>query len=366
MWYYLAMWKPADKLPMTDEQRRTLETWVKGRTTAQRTVMRARICLMASEGTSNNAIASKLGVARATAILWRSRFEEQGCPGISCDAPHGVSFRRLDPLKEKAIVEATLQTKPAGTTEWSTRLMARAQGVSKSTVQRIWDAHGLQPHRVETFKLSKDKRFVEKLTDVVGVYLNPPDKAVVLCMDEKSQIQALNRTQPGLPMKPGRCGTMTHDYKRNGTTCLFAALNILEGKVIGSCFPRHRHIEFLRFLRAVDCQVAKGLDIHAILDNYGTHTHPKVRDWLANHPRFHLHFVPTSSSWLNLVERWFGEITRRRIRRGSFNSSQELIDAIHEYIRLNNENPKPFVWTKKADAILEKVNRCKAVIGTLH
>lgn len=328
--------------------------------------MRARVCLMAAEGKSNNAIAGKLGVSRATVILWRRRYKEQGCPGISSDAPHGVSLRRLDSAKEKAIVEATLQTRPTGGTQWSTRSMAQAQGVSKSTVQRIWDAHGLQPHRIETFKLSKDKHFVEKLTDVVGVYLNPPDKAVVLCMDEKSQIQALNRMRPGLPMKPGRCGTMTHDYKRNGTTCLFAALNVLEGKVIGSCFPRHRHVEFLKFLRTVDRQVPRKLDIHAILDNYGTHSHPKVRMWLANHPRFHLHFVPTSSSWLNLVERWFGEITRRRIRRGSFNSTQELIQAIHEYIQLNNEHPRPFVWTKKANDILHKVSRCKAVIGTLH
>jgi len=244
--------------------------------------------------------------------------------------------------------------------------MAQVQGVGKSTVQRIWDAHGLQPHRVETFKLSKDKRFVEKLTDVVGVYLNPPDKAVVLCIDEKTQVQALNRTQPGLPMKPGRCGTMTHDYKRNGTTCLFAALNILDGKVIGSCFPRHRHVEFLKFLRMVDREVPKGLDIHAIVDNYGTHNHPNVRAWLAKRPRFHFHFTPTSSSWLNLIERWFGEITRKRIRRGSFHSVQELIEAIYEYIEINNENPKPFVWTKKADAILEKVGRCKAIAGTLH
>jgi transposase len=244
--------------------------------------------------------------------------------------------------------------------------MAHSQRVSKSTVQRIWEAHGLQPHRVETFKLSKDKRFVEKLTDVVGVYLNPPDKAVVMCIDEKSQVQALNRTQPGLPMKKGRCGTMTHDYKRNGTTCLFAALNVLEGKVIGSCFPRHRHFEFLKFLRTVDREVPKELDIHAILDNYGTHNHPKVRAWLTNHQRFHLHFTPTSSSWLNLVERWFGEITRKRIRRGSFNSTQELIQAIDDYIKINNENPKPFVWTKKVDTILDKMSRCKPVAGTLH
>jgi transposase len=244
--------------------------------------------------------------------------------------------------------------------------MAKAQGVGKSTVQRIWDAHGLQPHRVETFKLSKDKRFVEKLTDVVGVYLNPPDKAVVLCVDEKSQVQALDRTQPGLPMKKGRCQTMTHDYKRNGTTCLFAALDVLEGKVIGSCYPRHRNLEFRKFLRQIDRTVPAELAIHMILDNYGTHNHPKVKAWLDKHPRFHLHFTPTSSSWLNLVERWFGEITRKRIRRGVFRSVLELVAAIEDFIRVNNEHPKPFVWTKKVDAILEKVAHCKAIFGTLH
>jgi transposase len=244
--------------------------------------------------------------------------------------------------------------------------MAKAEGVSHATIQRIWDAHGLQPHRVETFKLSKDKRFVEKLTDVVGVYLNPPDKAVVLCVDEKSQVQALDRTQPGLPMKKGRCGTMTHDYKRNGTTTLFAALNVLEGKVIGSCYPRHRNTEFLKFLRTINREIPKGLNIHMVLDNYGTHNHPNVKAWLEKHPRFVLHFTPTSSSWLNLVERWFGEITRKRIRRGVFKSVQELVTVIEEYIRCNNEDPKPFVWTKMAEAILEKVNRCKAITETLH
>jgi transposase len=244
--------------------------------------------------------------------------------------------------------------------------MAKATGVSNATISRIWDAHGLQPHRVEGFKLSKDKHFVEKLTDVVGVYLNPPDKAVVLCVDEKSQVQALDRTQPGLPMKKGRCGTMTHDYKRNGTTCLFAALNVLEGKVIGTCFPRHRNVEFRHFLRQIDRETPKGLAIHMILDNYGTHKHPKVKAWLEKHPRFHLHFTPTSSSWLNLVERWFGEITRKRIRRGVFRSVPDLVTAIEEYIRLNNENPEPFVWTKNVDSILEKVSHCKAVIVTLH
>jgi transposase len=239
-------------------------------------------------------------------------------------------------------------------------------GVSNATISRIWDAHGLQPHRVEGFKLSKDKRFVEKLTDVVGVYLNPPDKAVVLCVDEKSQIQALDQTQPGLPMKKGRCGTMTHDYKRNGTTCLFAALNVLEGKVIGSCYPRHRNIEFRKFLRQIDRETPKDLAIHMIMDNYGTHNHPKVKTWLEKHPRFHCHFTPTSSSWLNLVERWFGEITRKRIRRGTFSSVVDLVFAIEEFIRINNTNPKPFVWTKKVDTILEKVAHCKAVTVTSH
>jgi transposase len=360
------MWEKADVLTMTDEQRATLEAWVRAKTSPQRTVLRARICLLAADGLSNNAIASGLSTSRPTVIQWRKRFQERGPTGLSEDAPHGPNPRALPADRVKAMVEATLHTTPPDATHWSVRSMAKAQGLGKSTVQRIWDAHGLQPHRVETFKLSKDKRFVEKLTDVVGVYLNPPDKAVVLCVDEKSQVQALDRTQPGLPMKKGRCGTMTHDYKRNGTTCLFAALNVLEGKVIGSCYPRHRNIEFRKFLRQIDRSVPAGLDIHMILDNYGTHNHPKVKTWLDRHPRFHLHFTPTSSSWLNLVERWFGEITRKRIRRGVFRSVPELVAAIEDFIRLNNETPKPFVWTKKVDAILEKVAHCKAVIGTLH
>jgi len=360
------MWKKAEPLMMTEEQRKTLEAWARAGTTPQRTALRARICLLAAEGMSNNAIAAKLKTSRPTVIQWRSRFQEKGPAGIAEDEPHGPSPQALTPQKVKVIVEATLQTTPKDATHWSTRTMAQAQGVGKSTVQRIWDAQGLKPHRVETYKLSRDKRFVEKLTDVVGVYLNPPDKAVVLCVDEKSQIQALDRTQPGLPMKKGRCGTMTHDYKRNGTTCLFAALNILEGKVIGCCYPRHRNIEFLKFLRKIDREVPTGLDIHMILDNYGTHNHPNVKAWLAKHRRFHLHFTPTSSSWLNLVERWFGEITRKRIRRGVFRSVSDLVVAIEEFIQANNENPKPFVWTKKVDDILEKVSHCKAVLGTLH
>jgi len=360
------MWKKADVLPMTEEQRGIVDAWARAKKTPQRVALRSRICLLAADGISHNAIAKRLNTSRPTVILWVKRFIEQGPNGISEDAPHGTSTRCLDAEKVKAIVEATLHTKPKDATQWSTRTMAKAQGVSQSTILRIWDAHGLQPHRVKPFKLSTDKKFEEKLTDVVGVYLNPPDKAVVLCVDEKTQVQALDRTQPGLPMKKGRCGTMTHDYKRNGTTCLFAAMSVLEGKVLGACYPRHRHIEFLKFLRTINREVSGDMDIHIILDNYGTHGHPKVKAWLAKHPRFKLHFTPTSSSWLNLVERWFGEITRKRIRRGVFKSVSELITAIEEYIRCNNENPKPFVWTKRADEIISKVSHCKAVIDTLH
>ena len=246
------MWKPTDALPMTIEQRKTLERWVRAGTTPQRIVLRSRICLLAADGRSNNAIAKELGTSRPTVLLWRERFRKQGPLGLSEDAPHGPSTQRLNPRKVKAIVETTLQTTPPGATQWSTRMMAEKLGVSHSSVARIWNAHGLQPHRTKTFTLSKDKRFVEKLTDVVGLYVNPPEKALVLCVDEKSQIQALDRTQPGLPMKKGRCGTMTHDYKRNGTTCLFAALNVLEGTVIGTCYPLHRNEEFLKFLRKID------------------------------------------------------------------------------------------------------------------
>ena len=348
------------------EQRKTLEAWIRAKTTPQRVVLRSRICLLAAEGKSNNAIAHELGTSRPTVLLWRKRFEDAGPSGLSEDAPHGPSAQRLSALKVKAIVEATLHTTPEDATHWSTRTMAVKQGISHASVARIWDAHGLKPHRIKTFKLSKDKRFVEKLTDVVGVYLNPPDKALVLCVDEKTQVQALDRTQPGLPMKKGRCGTMTHDYKRNGTTCLFGALNVLDGTVIGTCYPRHRNEEFLMFLRKIDRETPQGLDLHLILDNYGTHNHPNVKKWLKKHPRFHLHFTPTSSSWLNLIERWFGEITRKRIRRGVFKSVPELVAAIEEFIRVNNKNPKPFVWTKKLDEILEKISHCKAVIETLH
>jgi len=263
------------------------------------------------------------------------------------------------------IVRATLEDTPPGQTHWSCRTMAAAQGVSPATVQRIWSARGLKPHLVKTFKLSNDKRFEDKLVDVVGLYLNPPEQAVVLCMDEKSQIQALDRTQASLAIKRGRAGTMTHDYKRNGTTTLFAALDVLSGAVIGQCLPRHRHTEFLKFLRKIDREVPKGLQIHLILDNYSTHKHAKVKAWLAKHPRFQLHFTPTSSSWLNLVERWFGKLDDKAIRRGVFHSVPDLIAAIEAYLQANNADPEPLVWTATADSILEKVRRGRVALDQI-
>jgi transposase len=360
------MWDVADALVMNEEQKKQLERWVSAPSTPQKIVLRARICLLANEGLSNRRIAQELETSRPTVILWRNHFFRAGTASLEHEPPRKASSRRSKAEQIKAIVEATLHTKPKDATHWSSRTLAEQFGISHMTIARIWDSHGLQPHRVRTFKLSRDKRFVEKLTDVVGLYLNPPDKALVLCVDEKSQIQALDRTQPGLPMKKGRCGTMTHDYVRHGTTTLFAALNVLDGTVIGSCFERHRHEEFLKFLRQVDRNVPQGLHLHLIVDNYSTHKHAKVKNWIKRHKRFHLHFIPTSSSWLNLVERWFAEITRKRIRRGTFKSVQELIDAIGDYIKINNDNPKPFVWTKRVDQILEKVNHCKASTVTAH
>jgi transposase len=263
------------------------------------------------------------------------------------------------------IVRATLQDTPPGETHWSCRSMAKAKGVSPASVQRIWSALDLKPQQVETFKLSNDPRFEEKLIDVVGLYLDPPDKAIVLCMDEKSQIQALDRTQPSLPMKKGRAGTMTHDYKRNGTTTLFAALDVATGAVIGQCLPRHRHQEFLKFLHTIDREVPKGLAVHLILDNYATHKHPEAAKWLAKHPRFHLHFTPTSSSWLNLVERWFRNLTDKAIRRGVFGSVPELISAIEAYLDVNNNDPKPLVWTATAQSILDKVRRGRKTLEAI-
>jgi transposase len=327
---------------------------------------RARIILLAADGVPNSRIAGEVGVSRPTVILWRTRFSKGG-PHALTKIEEGRGRRpSISPHKIAEVISLTTETKPKGETHWSTRSMARRAGVSPATVGRIWDAAGLQPHRVDTFKVSNDPKFLEKLTDVVGLYLNPPDKAVVLCVDEKSQIQALDRTQPSLPMKRGRAGTMTHDYKRNGTTTLFAALNYLDGTVIGRCLPRHRHGEFLKFLRVLDREFPRSLQLHLIVDNYGTHTHPNVKAWLEKHPRFHLHFTPTSSSWLNLVERWFRELTQKAIRRGVFPSVADLIDAIQAYVDAYNEDPKPFVWTATLDSIIEKVNRCKAILQAAH
>lgn len=362
------MWSAAEAVPISAVDRAKLEGWIRAKTTPQSIAERARIVLLASDGLSNNRIAAELGVSRVTVIDWRRRFLEKG-PDALTEIRRGGTPGRIPALskaKVEKIVELTLHRKPKVATHWSCRSMAEVVGVSPASVQRIWDAHGLKPHRVETFKLSTDPRFTEKLTDVVGVYLNPPDKAVVLCVDEKSQIQALDRTQPSLPMKSGRAGTMTHDYKRYGVTSLFAALDVAEGKVIGQCYGQHRHQEFLRFLKRLDDAYPRKLDLHLILDNYGTHNHPNVKAWLAAHPRFVLHFTPTGSSWLNLVERWFRELTDKQIRRGTFGSVAELTRAIRQFITAYNGDPKPFVWTATAQSIIDKVSRCKATMETLH
>jgi transposase len=321
---------------------------------------------MAADGMQSQVIARDLGISKPTVQLWRQRFLAFRLVGLEKDAPRPGRIPQITPKKIQAVVEATLHTTPPDATHWSTRSMAKAQGLSEATIRRIWKQHNLKPHLVKTFKLSRDKRFVEKLYDVVGLYLNPPDKSLVLCVDEKSQIQALDRTQPGLPMKKSRCGTMTHDYKRNGTTTLFAALSMLDGKVIGDCMPRHRHHEFIRFLKRIDGQIPARLDLHLIVDNYGTHKHPRVKSWLKRHPRFHLHFIPTSSSWLNLIERWFRELTVKRIRRGTFQNVPALIAAIRDYIDNHNQHPQVFVWTAPVEQILAKVAKSKEVLDTLH
>jgi transposase len=360
------MWKKAEKIELSQNQKNELEKWIKAHSTPQNIVMRAKIILFASGGLANNAIAKVLKIHRSTVIEWRKRFLKGGLQAL-IEIKEGRGRKSsigIDKIKQ--IIEATTQTKPKGATHWSCRTMAKVQGVSKATVQRIWEANGLRPHRVKTFKLSNDPRFFEKITDVVGLYMNPPDKAIILCVDEKSQIQALDRTQPGLPLKKGRCGTMTHDYKRNGTTTLFAALEALEGKVIGECYPKHRHQEFLKFLKKIDKEYPEKLDLHLVLDNYGTHKKKEVIEWLDKHPRFKLHFTPTSSSWLNLVERWFKELTDKRIRRGVFRSVKELISAINEFLEVSNENPKPFVWKASVESILTKVSNCRSILETLH
>jgi transposase len=322
--------------------------------------LRCRIILRALAGEENVAIASALRLSRPTVGLWRTRVREQGIDQVWEIAPGRGRKLLYDQAKREAIIKASLQTKPKGMTHWSCRLMAEAEHVSKNTVNRLWQMHNIKPHLSRTFKLSRDKRFLEKLTDVVGLYLNPPQKAVVLCVDEKSQIQALDRTQPGLPLKKGRCGTMTHDYKRNGTTTLFAAFNVLDGKVIGQCQARHRHQEWLKFLRRLDRQFPQELELHLVMDNYGTHKEPTVQAWLNKHRRFVCHFTPTSSSWLNLVERWFRELSEKAIRRGSFVSVPDLIEAIEQFLEAWNQKPKPFIWTAKVEDIIKKIERARA------
>jgi transposase len=353
-------------LPVDDEDRHILEQWARSSAVPHRVVIRAQGLLLAQDGVANSRIATALGVSRPTVLDWRRRFLEDGLDSVVEIRAGRGRKPAISARKVKAIVQATLHRTPPGATHWSCRTMAKAQGVSHATVQRIWDAHGLQPHRATTFKLSTDPAFVEKLTDIVGLYMNPPEKAVVLCVDEKSQIQALDRTQPGLPMKKGRCGTFTHDYKRHGTTTLFAALSMLDGTVIGECHGRHRHQEFLKFLRQLDRAFPRRLHLHLILDNYGTHKHPIVHAWLAAHPRFTLHFTPTGASWLNLVESWFSQLTQTRLRRGVFRSVPELVAAIEAYLQHYNTHPTPFAWTATVDAILEKVGKCKIILETHH
>jgi transposase len=360
------MWKPARALRVSEHDREVLEALLRSGKTAQRVVLRASIILGAARGEANNSLAKQLGVSRPTILLWRNRYMRAGVDGLLKDAPRPGRRKKLSAQKVETILAATLNTKPRDATHWSTRTMARTQRVSAATVQRIWQAHGLRPHRVKTFKLSRDPEFVSKLRDVVGLYLNPPEKAVVLCADEKSQIQALDRTRPVLPLRPGLPERQTHDYIRHGTTTLFAALNILDGTVIGTCQPQHRHAEFMQFLGRIDRAVPRRLAIHLVLDNYGTHKHPEVKKWFVDHPRFHVHFVPTSSSWLNLVERWFAEISRKRIRRGTFRSVPELIRAIMHYVRENNRSPRPFIWTASVATIMRKIRRCKEASEAGH
>lgn len=358
--------RPTVPVIVSEDQRKQLEGWLSALGTPQQVALRCRIILCCAAGKTEVEAASENQVNRNTVRLWRERFNTQGLQALWEIAPGRGRKPVYDSTRIKEVIAATLQTKPKGSTQWSCRTMAEAQGMSKSTVNNIWRSHNIKPHRSQTFKLSRDPKFLEKLTDVVGLYLNPPEKAIVLCVDEKSQIQALNRTQPGLPMKKGRCGTMTHDYKRNGTTTLFAALDLLEGKVIGDCYSRHRHQEFLKFLRRIHREFPGDKQLHLVMDNYGTHGTPEVRAWLKKHRRFVVHYVPTSSSWLNLIERWFAELTNKRIRRDSFFSVEELVAAINEFLSAWNEKPRPFIWTATVDSILVKLARCRQTLEQIQ
>jgi transposase len=353
----------APRIDLSSEDRAALEQQARGRSLPARLVERSRIVLRAADGLQDREIAAELGITPEKAARWRKRFLQGGTEALAKDAPRPGRGRTIKDRKVASIVKLTTSSKPANATYWSTRSMAEKAGVSEATVRRIWRAHGLKPHLSRSFKVSNDPQFAEKLADVVGLYLNPPEHAIVLSVDEKSQIQALDRTQPGLPIKKGRCGTMTHDYKRNGTATLFAALDTLDGRVISMCDDRHRHQEWLRFLRIIDKLTPKDKQVHLIVDNYATHKHPLVKRWLERRPRFHVHFTPTSCSWLNMVERFFRDLTEKQLRRGVFRNVEELLESIGEYIDNHNRQPKPFIWTAKASDILEKVKRARAALA---
>jgi transposase len=350
-------------IELTEAERATLERYARGRSTPARLVQRARVVLRAAKGLQNKDIANELGMLQKSVGLWRKRFADQRLAGIERDAPGRGRKKTVDAKRVADLVRITTQQDPPSATQWSTRSMAKASKLSAATVGRIWREYGLKPHLVRTFKLSNDPEFVQKLENVIALYLNPPANAIVLSCDEKSQIQALDRTQPSLPFRSGHTKTITHDYKRNGTSTLFAALNTLNGKILSMCAPRHRHQEWLRFLEMIDQETPDHLEVHVIADNYSTHKHKRVKRWLQRHPRFHMHFTPTSASWLNMVERFFRDITVRRIRRGSFPNVAALIKAIEEYIAQHNRDPKPFIWTAKAGDILAKVTRARAALA---
>ena len=356
----------APPVVIDSSQKAVLEQWARSRSLPARQVERARVVLLASEGKTDLEIAAELRIGNHKVARWRKRFLKLGLAGLGKDASRRGRKPAIPASVKLEIVHKATRCLPSNATHWSTRNMASEMGVSEATVRRVWHANGLKPHLIETFKVSKDKRFAEKVEAIVGLYLNPPEHAMVLCVDEKSRIQALDRTQPGLPLKKGRCGTMTHDYKRNGTTTLFAALDLLQGKVIGDFHKRHRHQEFLKFLRRIDREFAGGKTLHVVMDNYGTHGTAEVKAWLRRHPRFVIHYVPTSCSWLNLIERWFAELTNKRIRRDSFFSVDELVAAINDFLTAWNENPKPFVWTATVDSIVAKLARCRQTLEQIQ
>lgn len=351
---------------LSPAQEAQLRAWLARRKTSQGLAFRARIILACATGKSDVAVAAEMATTRTTVGKWRRRFLEAGCDGL-LDEPRPGAPRQISDEEVERVIVKTLESQPRGATHWSVRSMAKESGVSIPTVHRIWRAFGLKPHLVQTFKLSSDPLFIDKVRDIVGLYMNPPERAVVLCVDEKSQIQALDRTQPLLPMRPGQPERRTHDYRRHGTTSLFAALDVATGQVIGKCSRQHRSVEFKRFLDKIEREVPPDLEVHMVLDNYGTHKTALIHNWLLRRPRFHLHFTPTSASWLNLVESWFSKLTGKRIRRGSFRSTAQLEDAIHDYLQVYNEQPKPFVWSKTADQILESLkNYCEAISETPH